>query len=70
MYTHTHTHTHTHKYIYKIDDQQGLLNSTENYTQYFAITNNGKESEKNIYVMNHCATYMKLAEHCKSTILE
>ena len=33
-------------YIYKIGKQQGPTDSTGNYIQYFEITYNGKESEK------------------------
>ena len=34
--------------MYTIDNKD-LLYSTRNYTQYFVITYNGKESEKNMY---------------------
>ena len=48
-YVHTHTNTHTHTYIhttiYKINNKD-LLYSTGNYTQYFVINHNAKESEK------------------------
>ena len=55
--------------------------STGDYTQYFiitfVITYKGKESEKNIYIyihiyikLNHCAVYLKLTGHFKSTILQ
>ena len=37
--------------IYKINNKV-LLYSTGNYTQYFVITYNGKEPEKNVYVYN------------------
>ena len=37
---------HTHTTIYKIDNQQGLLYSTENSTQYSVITYMRKESKK------------------------
>ena len=34
--------TDTHYYIYKVDNQQGLLYSTGNYIQYLVITYNGQ----------------------------
>ena len=60
---------HIHTTIYKIDNQ---LCSTGNSTQYFVITYKGKESEKeyiHIYVY-HFAVHLKLAQHCKSIILQ
>ena len=60
--------------IYKIDKQQDILYGTRNYTQYFAITSMGKESERELrYIcvkLNHFAVYLKLTQHCKSTILQ
>ena len=51
-----------------------LMYSTGNYSQYPVINHNGKEYEKEciyIYVcMNHFAVQQKLAQHCKSTILQ
>ena len=50
--------------------------STGNHIQYLVITYNGKESEKvhieNIlYIkLNHFAVYLKLTQHCESTILQ
>ena len=35
-----------HTTVYKIDNQQGILYSTGNSTQYSVITYIGKESEK------------------------
>ena len=35
-----------HTILYKLDNQQGLLYSTENHTHYSIITYNGKESKK------------------------
>ena len=35
--------TYTHYYIYKIDNQQDLLQSTGSYVQYPVINHNGKE---------------------------
>ena len=35
-----------HNIIYKIEKQQGLPYSRENYIQYIVITYNGKESKK------------------------
>ena len=35
-----------HTTVYKIDNQQGILYSTGNSTQYSVITNIGKGSEK------------------------
>ena len=58
---------------------KGVLHSTGNYTQYFVITYKRKESG-NIYVhiciiciyilyLNHFAVYLKLIQHCKTTLL-
>ena len=48
---------------------KNLLYSTGNYIQYLVIINNGKESEKNIY-LNHFAVHLKLTQYCKSTIIQ
>ena len=64
-------------YIKQINNKD-LLYTTEKYIQYFLITCNGKESEKEyIYMyiythvyMNHVAVHLKLIQHCKSTILQ
>ena len=64
-----------------------VYNSAGNYIQYLVITNNGKESEKNMYTylhtyiytyihthiciyLNHFTLHLKVAQHCKSTILQ
>ena len=54
-----------------------LLYSTGNYIQYPVINRNGKEYENEyIYTyiyyiyMNHFAVHQKLAQHCKSTVLQ
>ena len=59
-----------------------LLFSAGKYSKYFAVTYNGKESEKvcvYIYVytyihiciyLDHFAIYLKLAQHCKLTALQ
>ena len=60
------------RYIKKED----LLYSTENCTQYFAITNKVKESKEqyidiDIYIyicLNLCTVHLKLKQHCKSAI--
>ena len=45
-----------------MDGQQGhTVYSTENSTQYFVITNKGKESDS--------AVYLKLTQHRKATIV-
>ena len=53
-------------YIKQITNKD-LLYSTGNYTQYFAITYMGKESEKEpIYLsiyLNHFALHLKLTQH-------
>ena len=52
-----------------IYNQQGLLYSTRNYTQYFVITYKGRESEKEYIYMhiwpNHFAVHLKLTQPCK-----
>ena len=60
------------KYI----NNQDLLYSTGNYTQYFVITYSGKESYKEymcVYIihtyLNHFAPHLKLTHHCNLTIL-
>ena len=47
-------HLFIKKYV-SIDNQQGLLYSTRNYTQYFVKTYEGKDSEK-----LNCAEFLKL----------
>ena len=53
-----------------------LLCSARNYTQYFVITYNGKESEKEYMCvcvcikLNHSGVHLKLTQHCKLTILQ
>ena len=51
--------------IYQISEQQDLLYSTGNYTQYILTTYNGKESENNIggQIAESLAVYMKLTQH-------
>ena len=55
-----------------------LLYSTENYTQYPVIDQNGKEFEKEcvcvcvcvcVYKMESLSVQQKLTQHCKLTIL-
>ena len=42
-----------------MDNQQVLLYSTEKYTQYFVITYEGKESEREyIYIYTHIYIYI------------
>ena len=41
--------THTHTNMYKIDNQQGPIYNTGNYTEYYVITYKGKESKKYVY---------------------
>ena len=59
--------------MYKINNKD-LLYSTETNTQYSEMAYTGKESKKEwIYVyveLIHFAVQQKLAQHCKSTILQ
>ena len=55
--------------MYKTDDQQNLLNSIGNYTQYLVITYNGEESKKEymymcvyIYIYNYIHTQIYVFE--------
>ena len=49
--------------IYKINNPQGPIHTTENYTQYFVITYKVKEYEKqHIYVYIHTHIYICIAE--------
>ena len=50
-----------------------LLNSTGNDIQYPVINHNGKEyKKKNVYmcITGHFVVQQRLAQHCKSTILQ
>ena len=49
------------KYLYKINSNNLVYNSTGNYIQYLIITYNGKESEKDYIClyMNQFAGYQK-----------
>ena len=48
---------HLHTTIYKLDNQQNLLHSTDNCTQYFVIIYKRKESEmKFIYALLSCTS--------------
>ena len=49
-------------YIKKKNDNKDLLYSTGNYTQYFVVTNKGKESEKeyiHICITDHFTVHLK-----------
>ena len=63
--------THTHYYVCN------LICNTGDYTQYFSITYNGRESEREyiyiteyiyIYKVNHFSLHLKLTQHCRLTI--
>jgi len=57
--TESNTTEATCRSIYKVDNQQGPTNSIGNYTQYFAITYKGKESENEyIYVCVYIHSYI------------
>ena len=54
-------------------NRKDLMYSTGNHTRYLVIIYNGKEYYIYIYIyiyMNHFATYLKLTQHCKSTIFK
>ena len=57
---------------FRIDKQQGPMYSTGNYIQYPVINHNGKEyKKKNAYTcMSHFAVQQRLAQYCKSTMLQ
>ena len=62
--------TDTHTTIYKIDNQQDLLYSTGNSTQYFAITYKGKESDKEyIYILFHICIFRFFYIYITVTVL-
>ena len=65
-------------YIKQISNKD-LLYNTRNYAQYFVLTYMGKASEKEytyiiiIYIhikLNQFAAYLKLTQHCKSTLFQ
>ena len=65
-------------YIKQISNKD-LLCNTGNYIQYFVLTCTGKASEKEytyiiiMYIhikLNHFAAYLKLTQHCKSSLLQ
>ena len=56
-----------------MDNNKALMYSTGNYIQYLVINHNGKEYKKRMYVcvkLSHFAVQQRLAQHCKSTILQ
>ena len=63
-----------HTIIYKIDNEN-LLYSTGNFTQFSVIAYMGKEFIKKkrvdicICTSDHFVVHLKLRQHCKSTIL-
>ena len=69
--------SHIHTTVCQINSMD-LLFSTGKYIKYFAVTYNGKESEKVcvcLYVcvciyLDHFAVHLKLAQHCKLTVLQ
>ena len=60
--------------IYRIKSSKVLPCGTGNYIQYPVITIMEKNMKKNVCVcvcnLSHLAVYQKLAQHCKSVIVQ
>ena len=62
---------HIHSAVYRINTND-LLYITGNWTQYFAVIYEGRESEKeHIFIFSvYFAVHLKLTQHGKSTVLQ